>query len=196
LESTHSSEAKQRVGSEVEISIGTVRIFATARDRLNILSPNNSSPWVMATVERSAHQWHLDSPPGFSINGKQQTAPSTLADELLTLGRTWAESHPEEFEREGDEEFDHLIGYIVNDSFDAVLEKMEEAEEDLAEALENSEFVLQASAVLRNRLEDAAKMLHAMKLQIDAAAEAIDEAFAVLREEITCWRTYTRTAWR
>jgi hypothetical protein len=53
---------------------------------------------------------------------------------------------------------------------------LKEAQEDLSQALENPEFVRQASDTLRERVQDAVKMLPAMSLQTEAAAEAIDDA--------------------
>ena len=70
-----------------------------------------------------------------------------------------------------------LIGCTVNDSFESVIEELQEAEENLSEALKNREFVRQASASLRERVQDAMKMIHAMGLQCEAAAEAIDDAY-------------------
>jgi hypothetical protein len=160
-----------------QTSIGPVSVIVRSRNAFAV-QQIEGYPIVNLELERRGDDWELESDPPLYLveSARKLPVPAALVDEFLKLGRTWAKSHPEEFERAGDEEFDHLIGYIVNDSFDAVLEKMEEAEEDLAEALKNSEFMLQASAVLRNRLEDAAKMLHVMGLQIEAAAEAITTA--------------------
>jgi hypothetical protein len=176
MESTQSTaETKQR--TKFEISIGTVEVFAISRDSLNILSVPGSSPWVMLTMEHVNDRWESTSTPGYSIAEEKQTpAPPALVEEIITLGRNWAIAHPGEFEREAAEEFDHLIGYIVEDSFGAALWKMEEAAEDLKEALNHPEFMRRATAVLRSRIEDAAKMVHTMKLQMEAAAEAIGEA--------------------
>jgi hypothetical protein len=175
MESTQSTEIKEPIEFEVRTSIGTVRIFATARNRLNILSPENSSPWIMATVERSGDGWRLDSRPGFLINGKEQPAPPTLADELVTLGRTWAESHPEEFERAGNREFSIMLE-SCDEMFDPLLEELQRTEHDFRSMLAEPEFMRSAPAMLRSRFEDAAKMVHAMKLQVEATAETIDDA--------------------
>jgi hypothetical protein len=87
MESTQATETKEPKEFEVTTSIGRVRIFAGGRSWLNIRSPHGCSPSIMATVEHSGDQWQLDCPPGFSINGEEQPAPPTLADELVTLGR-------------------------------------------------------------------------------------------------------------
>jgi hypothetical protein len=175
MESTQTT-AETKQWTKFEISIGTVEVFAIDRDSLNLLSPNNSSPWVMLTLARHHGRWiATTSTPGYSVAGKETPAPAGLMEELVTLGGNWAIAHPEEFEREAAEQFEHLIGYIVEDSFGAAIGAMDEAEEDLTEALNDPELI-RAPAMLRSRVADAAKMVHAMKLQVEAAAEAIDDA--------------------
>jgi len=163
---------------EVRVSIGPVHIFATARDRLNILSVPNSSPFVMLTMERHGDRWELEAEsPYYSVGiGKKQTpTPPGLANELLTLGRNWAESHPEEFERAGISEYSSII-----DSFDEILDELvdelRKTEKAFREILDEPEFLRLASADLREKVQDAMRMVHAMKLQCGAAAEVICDA--------------------
>jgi hypothetical protein len=162
-----------------ETSAGPVQVMVMSRDGVAVRTASTGYPLIYLELERQGDRWELESDPPlyFDEHGKKMVAPAALVEELVPIGRSWADAHPEEFEREGVEEFDHLIGYIVNNSFDPVIEKLEEAKEDLSEALKNPEFVRQASASLRERVQDAMKMIHAMKLQCDAASEAIDDAY-------------------
>jgi hypothetical protein len=174
MESTQTTaETKQR--TKFEISIGTVEVFAIAGDSLNILSPNGSSPWVMLTMKHVNDRWEATSTPGYLIAGKETPAPPALVDELVTLGRTWAESHPEEFERAGIKEYDDLIESCC-EGLDRLLAELQETENDLRLMIAEPEVVRQAPAMLRSRLEDAEKMVHAMRLQTEAADEAISDA--------------------
>jgi hypothetical protein len=106
--------------------------------------------------------------------------PPALVDEILTLATEWADAHPEEFERVAADDFDDTIGYIVYDSFDQVLEALNTIEQDLTTDLAGDndigEFELQAPAQLWELVENAAKMLHVMGLQVEAAGEPIREA--------------------
>jgi hypothetical protein len=160
---------------EVRSSIGFIRIVATARNRLNILSLPNSTPSMMATIEFD-DRWEPTSTCAYSALGYSSTpAPTALVDELVTLGRDWAIAHPEEFERAGTDEFSSIVSSF-DEAFDRLVEELQETENGFREVLDEPEFKRQAPAMLRSRIEDAAKMVHAMKLQVEAAAEAIDEA--------------------
>jgi hypothetical protein len=157
---------------------GLVNIFATARDRLNILSVDHSSPSVMVTMERRADRWEPTSTPTYSIGWKPSTpVPAALTDELVTLGRDWAKAHPEEFGRAGNREFSSMIGSF-DEAFDQLVEELQETENDFRGMLAEPEFLRQAPALLRSIVEDAAKMVHAMRLQTEAAAEALADAAA------------------
>jgi hypothetical protein len=173
MESTQATETKEPTEFEVSTSVGTVRIFATARDRLNILSAPDSSPSIMATIEFN-DRWEPKSSSAYSI--KDSTlAPASIVEELVALAGNWARSHPEEFERAGIKEYEDLIESCC-EGLDRLLAELQETENDLRLMITESEVVRQAPAMLRSRLEDAAKMVHAMKLQVEAAAEAIDDA--------------------
>src|SRR6267154_2458798 len=91
------------------------------------------------------------------------------------LASNWARSHPEEFERAGIKEYDDLIESCC-EGLDRLLEEQQETENDLRLMIAESEVVRQAPAMLRSRMEDAAKMVHAMMLQTEAAAEAMSDA--------------------
>jgi hypothetical protein len=175
MESTQNTRT-ETAKFEVEISIGLVNIFAIARDSLNILSVPHSSPWVMLTLTLQHGRWiATTSSPGYLIGSKKTPAPAGLMAELVTVGGNWAIAHPEEFERAGIEEYDNLIESCC-EGLDRLLEELQETENDLRQLIAEPEVVRQAPAMLRSRLEDAEKMVHAMRLQTEAADEAISDA--------------------
>lgn len=107
----------------------------------------------------------------------RETSPVTsrVSRRVVTLSREWARAHPEEFARAGINEFSSMVGSF-DEAFDQLLDELQETENGFREMLAEPEFKRQASDMLRSRVEDAAKMVHAMKLQAEAAAEAIHDA--------------------
>jgi hypothetical protein len=94
---------------------------------------------------------------------------------VVKLARDWAIAHPEEFERAGTGEFSSIVSSF-DEAFARLVEELRETENGFRAVLDEPEFKRQAPAMLRSRVEDAAKMVHAMKLQTEAAAEAIHDA--------------------
>jgi hypothetical protein len=180
-------DSKQSVSSGpivIGTSIGPVRIVLEGHDYFSMGTPNAASPDIFIALTRCDdrdEEWQVDGKPRYyNEKAEKVPMPPTLIGELIALGIEWAKGHPEEFEREVADEFDDGLSHATHYLLDQVLETLKETKDALTELLAGEdafgEFALQAPPELREVVENAAKMFHAMGLQADAAAEAIREA--------------------
>jgi hypothetical protein len=180
-------DSKQSISAEpaeFNTSIGPVRVQVEERDWFSVSTVQDARPYISLSItrcnEEQDEEWEVYGNPHFDNEDTEEVPlPAALVEELFSLGSAWAESHPEEFKLIAADDFDDSIGYIVHDSFDQVLATLKRITRDVTNVLEGNdhagEFALQAPPQLRELVENAAKMLNAMFLQVEAAGEAIRE---------------------
>jgi hypothetical protein len=180
--------------TELETSIGVVRLEAKGRDWFEIDGPflDKSDPQydpryphhariyayphVHFLFDNRSGAWAPERRPTYygELGEREVSVPQPLFDELLKLGIEWANAHPEKFEQAAKEEFEDLIGYITRDFLDEIAAKLKEAHEATSKALKEPEFALHASVALRRRVKSEAQRLRIMRGQISGAAKAIN----------------------
>jgi hypothetical protein len=170
--------------AEFNTSIGIVRIQAEAGDGFSVRTVGDAHPLIyLAISPDDDDHWEMDRAPlYYAKDGEKAVPPPALIKELFELGTRWADAHPEEFERAAARDFDDGLSHATHYCLDQVLETLKATEEALTKLLAGEdafgEFNLQAPPPLREVVENAAKMFHAMGLQAEAAGEAIREAAA------------------
>jgi hypothetical protein len=106
--------------TEIQTSIGMVRVEAGGRDWLSVQTVHDGRPSIFFTMARGDDGWEAPDESIYWGEAGKALAPQALIDELFTLASGWAGVHPKAFERAAADNFDDSIGYIVHDSFDQV----------------------------------------------------------------------------
>jgi hypothetical protein len=168
---------------ELKTSIGIVYVEAGGRDWFSIQGPfvsephehdERAFPHVHMTFDNRDGQWAPERNPAYYAETRiSAPMPEALLSELSTLGIEWADGHPEEFERAGRADFDDLIGYITQDTFNDLLHTFKEVSEHFRAVLSEPEFERYASTALRRRMKQEAQRTRVMRSQISGAAKAI-----------------------
>jgi hypothetical protein len=168
--------------AKLKTSIGIVHAEAEGRDRLTLKSPHQlreARPYLWLTLARDGDLWEFTEPPLYHPEPaeneciKEVRMPPALAEEILTLGRDWAASHPDEFERAARAEFDDMLIEIVDETFDEITRICSDATKRFRRILDAPEFANYASTPLRRRVQKEAQRLRVMRLQVSGAAKAI-----------------------
>jgi hypothetical protein len=169
--------------TEIQTSIGIVRVQVEGRDWFYIRSPHQlreARPYLWLMLSRHGAIWEFDWPtryypePAENEPAMEVPMPPALAEEFLNLGTEWANAHPEDFERAARAEFDDLIMEIVDETFDELARICSGATKRFREILNEPEFANHTSTALRRRVHKEAQRLRVMRLQVSGAAKAIN----------------------
>jgi hypothetical protein len=172
--------------TEIKTSIGIVYVEADTRDCFHIrsfpsfpLQLDEKLPYLWLRLERRGDCWEFEErPPKYRPEGKESISevpmPPALADELLTLAREWAASHPEAFEKAARAEFDDHLLYIVDETFGELARICSAAAKHFHEILDEPEFGNFATTPLRRRVQREAQRLRSLRSQASGAARAIN----------------------
>jgi hypothetical protein len=176
--------------AEFETSIGPVRMNVESPDWLAVETAGTFVelgkkefahlgrwPYVYVSLVREDGDWKLDTSKDYPFLhtdvDTEVPVPQSLIDELVTLGREWAKSHPEEFEQVRRKEFTDLVSATTDFTFEQILEGLRLGQDDLRSILEAPEFKHRASSQLVRRIKKESQRIRVMRLQIVGAARAI-----------------------